>query len=70
MATVETGEGRVLLRNSYGPSGRVFEQVFADGSRYGYSYSVNRENVVTQTVVTAPDGEKLAFNFRDGELIR
>jgi len=66
---VENGEGRAFLRNTYDPFGRVSEQVFADGSRYGYTYEVNGRGQVTETMVTTPDGKMLTFDFENGELV-
>ena len=63
MVTVENGDGQVLLRNVYDLSGRVSEQKFADGSRYGYSYELDGSGRVTQATASLPDGKKLTFSF-------
>ena len=66
MTTIESGDGRILLRNAYDSFGRVSEQVFADGSRYEYAYVADRQRHVKQAVVTTPDGKKQSFNMEDG----
>ncbi len=68
MLTVEDGQGRVLVRNDY-EGGRVSRQALADGSAYRYAYSVNPDNQVVKTVVTAPGGAETVLTFDHGRLI-
>ena len=65
MVTISDQTGRTLLTNSY-ENGRVSRQLLADGRVFRYRYVVNRDNQVTKTVVSTPDGEERTLLFEGG----
>jgi len=64
MLTLKDARGIVFLTNAYDTSGRVITQTQADGTTYQVAYTVDANNVITQTDVTDPRGivERLTFN--------
>jgi YD repeat-containing protein len=62
MMAIESGNGTMLLRNSYDAGGRITRQVTADGTEYGYRY-VYSQGAVAQAVVTTPEHKDVTFDF-------
>lgn len=64
MATQQDARGIVFLTNEYDANGRVTKQTQADGSTYGFAYTVDGNGRVTQADLTDPRGtvRRVTFN--------
>lgn len=64
MLTIQDARQIVYLNNQYDPNNRVIKQTQADNGIYQFAYTLDADGNVTQTNVTAPNGnvEQVAFN--------
>lgn len=68
MTAIRDGNDKVLLKNSYLPSGQISEQKVANGDVYRYRYIFKKGEIV-ETIVDQPSGERM-FYFEGEKFLR